>query len=121
MKNYSKFGFMRCAECGDDFTGCEKGVLKNHLVEKHDYIREGAQVFKRHLCGICGKPALTSWGARFFCGEHKEFAKKVAASTHPFRNREAGLKAKIFDDRNLARDRKSAFHAQYQRTQKVKP
>ena len=58
-----------CYECGAKFHR-EPGILKDHLVAAHGYVREGAMVFKRQPCH-CGKPGLYRVGAAVFCKAHR--------------------------------------------------
>lgn len=69
---------VECTECG---SGIMLQQMKDHLVSEHNYMKVGAQVFKRHLCEICSKPALHRSGVRTFCGAHKTYANLTAVRT----------------------------------------
>lgn len=59
-----------CSECGESFAATKNSV-QDHTVNKHGYMREGAQVFKRIPCIACVKPALYKVGGVGYCKDHK--------------------------------------------------
>ena len=57
---------------------CDKAInlddMQEHVLKEHGYQKVGAQVFMRHQCIACNKPALYQVGAMFYCKEHKNLA-----------------------------------------------
>jgi hypothetical protein len=67
----------QCGECGDPLT---QSSIHDHMVEKHGYMRVGAQVFKRVLCQYkdCGAPGLYKVGMHVSCKQHSNALKVIA-------------------------------------------
>lgn len=84
--------YAQCGECGET---CEDGLVGDHMVNVHGYIRVGAQVFKRVLCKYkdCGQPGLYKVGVYVSCQLHREELKRIAVQRT--RSYDEGVSARI--------------------------